>query len=172
MTEFWQTDLYTDGGVIGRNPSSLGGTWAWCLVDTTKNKRLAFDSGVITPQDIGLPVVTNNLTELFAALQGLLAIEAREPLWQGFLWSDSIITLRRLTFSSRFKGVPGGLKQLCLKIRRNKRWTPLLCKGHPTKSDLEVGYSKRGRPVSKHNVFVDKCCNKLAKKFLEGKKDG
>ncbi len=40
--------LYTDGGVIGQNPSLVGGTWAWCLVDASgEMRRHAF--GRITP---------------------------------------------------------------------------------------------------------------------------
>jgi hypothetical protein len=42
-------DLYTDGGVIGANPSPFGGTWAYCIVDTADNQRVTCNSGVITP---------------------------------------------------------------------------------------------------------------------------
>ena len=30
--------LYADGGVIGSNPSSLGGTWAWCGVSASGDR--------------------------------------------------------------------------------------------------------------------------------------
>ena len=51
--------LYTDGGVIGQNPSPIGGTWAWCMVgaDGTRTRHAY---GSVTPADLGTPTVSNN----------------------------------------------------------------------------------------------------------------
>jgi hypothetical protein len=72
--------LYADGGVIGANPSTIGGVWAWCQVADGRRGQCA--SGVITPTGAGLPAITNNLTELYAIL------EARESL--PYAWSGAI----------------------------------------------------------------------------------
>ena len=48
--------LYTDGGVIGQNPSPIGGTWAWCMVgaDGTRTRHAY---GYVTPADLDTPTV-------------------------------------------------------------------------------------------------------------------
>src|SRR5438477_7404135 len=84
-------DLYADGGVIGRNPSTLGGTWAWQI--TWDDVALQFDSGFVTPDGICLAVVTNNFTELFAVVTGMHMLPDR---WDGKIFTDSMITKCRL----------------------------------------------------------------------------
>ena len=51
--------LYTDGGVIGQNPSPIGGTWAWCMV-SEGGERTRHAYGYVTPADLGTPTVSNN----------------------------------------------------------------------------------------------------------------
>jgi hypothetical protein len=111
-----------------------------------------------------LPTITNNLTELLAVVKGL---EAMARGWQGILYSDSKVTWWRLTTSSKFNNIPSELSKKCLALRRNKLWTPILCGGHPKPADLEVGYDHRGLPVFTHNVWCDKRCTELAKRFKE-----
>lgn len=55
--------LYCDGGVIGRNPSKFGGTWAWCAVDET-GARVIERSDRIDCRPFQL--ITNNHTEQIA----------------------------------------------------------------------------------------------------------
>ena len=62
--------LYTDGGVIGQNPSLIGGTWAWCLVDASGEMR-RHAVGWLTPAELDAEAVTNNHTELLALVLGL-----------------------------------------------------------------------------------------------------
>ena len=162
MPDHLTYDVYCDGGVIGRNPSAYGGTWAWTLVNSA-GKRLECDSGVVEPKTWGLQKITNNFTELYAALQ---ALQAMPKGWQGFLWTDSRITYYRLTSSNKFNGIPEDLQQLCIKLRMIRTWTIMHLGGHPTRSDLEVGYDERGLPVSIYNVWCDKECKRQAKLFL------
>ncbi len=56
--------LFCDGGVIQKNPSPLGGTYAYCLVE--QDKRVWERAGVIGTDESGTPAVTNNLTEMLA----------------------------------------------------------------------------------------------------------
>lgn len=158
-------NLFVDGGVLGRNPSLHGGTYGWVLVNT-QGKRVEYDSGVITPESVGKQKVTNNLSELFAALAALEYVLANWPGYQGCLWTDSIITCRRLTNSVRFNGIPRAMELRCLKLRRNRLWLPQHLGGHPNKKELALGYDSRGLPVSIHNVFVDKLCQNESARYF------
>ena len=155
--------LFVDGGVIKQNPSPFGGTWAWCLVED--GEKVEGRSGVILPEDLGTKkkVVTNNQTELLAAVQGLSAL----PLtWAGTLFTDSKVTLHRLLGSPSFNGIPQWLVRKTLELRRNRKWTATLVKGHPTRIEAENGRTKRGTLVSPWNKWCDDECKRLAKNFL------
>lgn len=157
--------LYTDGGVIGRNPSALGGTWAWCVV-SEQGHCLRHESGVVTPLEIGLANVTNNYTELLAAVLGLETFQAE--LWPECLqcrWlTDSGVTLRRLTNGEKWHGIPEALKQRALRCRAAIASATLLG-GHPNRKELACGVRKDGKPVSVHNVWCDQQCTRLARQF-------
>lgn len=159
-------DLYADGGVIESNPSSIGGTWAWCHV-TVAGERLTSASGVITPAEAGLPFITNNLTELFALL------EARESLpyaWNGTICSDSWVSLQRVFLAARLKNVPDWLVQRLQRMQRDGWFSGCAWKlldGHPTKAQLLSGIGKRGSPVSEHNVFCDAECQRRAREYRQ-----
>lgn len=185
-------NLYSDGGCIGRNPSKIGGTWAWCLVgngkeskqnyemwsapDLSEEKILRCDYGVILPEEAGAKMVTNNVTELLAAVNALTAIG---HLWTGTLFTDSYVTLRRLLGGSKFSGVPQWLRMLVLDLRRNRlrqgrldrMWGVSLVAGHPTKKELATGKRERnGLPVSKWNVWCDKRCREEARRSLDSER--
>src|SRR4051794_41446106 len=85
--------IYADGGVIDRNPSSIGGTWAYCHVDDDDN-RISEQGGIFIPSPRGL--VTNNRMEFLALLS---ALEALPSGWSGRVCSDSRVTLGRLFHS-------------------------------------------------------------------------
>jgi len=164
--------LFADGGVIGRNPSAQGGTWAFCLVDTDLFGMHTLErSGVITPAEAGLPEITNNLTEMVAVVRGLQSLPDR---WFGIVHSDSQITLGRLFDGWKWKGIPPWLHTEFQKERaRLVHWgspviSPCLLQGHPTKAELDAGMGKRGYPVSINNVWCDKACGAEAEKFLKG----
>jgi ribonuclease HI len=65
-----QINIYVDGGVIGPNPSPKGGTFAYIFIEG-KEKRMLSGSGIVTPSEMGLDSITNNLTELLAAVNAL-----------------------------------------------------------------------------------------------------
>lgn len=151
--------LFTDGGVIGPNPSPLGGTWAWCLV--VNNDRIAYHaSGIVTPKDIGLPTVSNNVTELLAAVEGLDNAVPQPVDW----FTDSGVTLWRLTTGKKWAGVPDWLKARAIACRPGVKSATLLG-GHPNKAELASGRRKDGKPVSEWNVWCDHECNRLAAEF-------
>lgn len=152
-------ELFTDGGVCGRNPSKVGGTWTWVLVEEDVLVRQA--SGIVTPEDLGVAAVTNNQTELLAAVRALDAVGKE---WRGVLWTDSEVSWFRLQESKRFNGVPAWLRLWTLELRRQPRqYQVKLLGGHPTKKDLERGHRRDGTPVSSWNVLCDKRCQQLAK---------
>lgn len=153
------THVYCDGGVIGPNPSPLGGTWAFCWV--RHGMVIRKGSGVITPADAQLTHVTNNLTELLAVVQGLTPLP---PHWTGWLCTDSAITIQRLKGGFQGTSVPDWLKRRVFKLRaRSIRPQYLLLGGHPTAAELAAGtLTRNGRPCSPHNVWCDEECGRRA----------
>lgn len=158
--------LYTDGGVIGRNPSPDGGTWAFCHVDEA-GQRVHEESGIIYPGGFAIQAITNNQSELIALINGMLALPRG---WSGVVASDSAISLGRLFWSWKWHNVPLVMRakaQAALEHIDAANSTPLLLDGHPTKAQLVAGIGKRGHPVSEHNVWCDVACGQQAQKYRE-----
>lgn len=167
---FWSSDqrLYTDGGVIKKNPSEIGGTWAARYVVCGEVKKEL--SGTITPKAAGLPTITNNLTEMLALLRDL---EMLPETFNGYILSDSQITLGRTFQGWKWSNIPNWMHAIYQVQRQRLRWnliTPVLLAGHPTKEQLEKGIGKHGYPVSEHNVWCDKACGAEAEKFLQAQR--
>ncbi len=158
------TAIYADGGVIQINPSSIGGTWAWCHV-SAENIRVRTASGVVLPRQ-SCPLITNNLTEMIALVKGM---EALPQGWAGCIYSDSQITLGRLFEGWKMSGIPAVLIRQGAEAMARLDWarcTYVLLDGHPTKAQLLAGRGKRGGPVSEHNVFCDRQCQLEAAAFM------
>ena len=156
--------LYVDGGVIGSNPSMIGGTYAY---------RLIFEDGnnvgwanVVTPAEIGGPV-TNNQTEMLAMLEGLKRLPDH---WVGTIYSDSAVTLGRVFSGWKWKNIPVWMHKVYQEQRaRLTYWSELKyvqLDGHPTKAQLLSSIGKRGNPVSEHNVWCDHACQRAGEEFL------
>ena len=166
MGQLYNEILFTDGGCAGPNPSKIAGTWAFVRVDKSTDKILEKRSGIITPKRVQLPAITNNLSELYAAWKALKSLPVD---WDGKIYTDSQVTLWRITDGLKFAGIPSWIETEVRQLRQNRQWTAKLLSGHPTKEDLRIGRSKRtGRPVNKWNVFCDDECNRLARQFMEG----
>lgn len=163
-----QDGLFTDGGIRGRNPSPLGGSWCWILVASGLPVRE--ESGFVTPADVGLPTVTNNVTELIAALH---ALEGMPPGWCGTLYTDSQITLYRVEQrakgrkAARMAGVPSWIQERLQRAKaRLGAYRVSLLGGHPTAHELNRGCRADGLPVSLWNVHCDRVCRRLAEEGL------
>jgi ribonuclease HI len=173
--------LYTDGGVIWdksigiASRSRIGGTWAWVLVEDDE-RIISQASGVITPVDMGVDSITNNISELYAALEGLKQVNLRE--WDGKVCVDSQVTLRRLTTVEIHKieadaTYPFDLRRRLLDFRQARpnrsyygRFT--LLGGHPTEDDLKAGKTKkRGLPCSKWNALCDTMANEAGVAYVK-----
>lgn len=150
--------LYTDGGVISKNPSPYGGTWAWILV---RDEQIVDQgSGILRPEMIDLfNTVTNNQSELFALIRGLSCLEAHVTLE---ICSDSNVSLGRVFRGSSFHNIPSWMVgELNGQRRRFLNWSKFsytLMDGHPTKEHLALGIGKRGHPVSIFNKMCDDLC--------------
>lgn len=157
--------LFVDGGVIIKNPSTVGGTWAWRLV--TDDIVVREGSGVITPQQAEMATISNNLTEMLALVRGLQALQST---WRGDICSDSQITLGRAFNGWKWTNIPAWLHREFHRERTRlvtwNRLRPLLHQGHPTRDELAWGKGYKGYPVSKHNVACDKACGERALEFL------
>lgn len=164
-TEISVNKLYCDGGVIGHNPSPIGGTWAYRRVidQMVVDER----SGIITPDSAQTPCVTNNLTEMLALVYGLLSLP---PIWLGTIYSDSQITLGRASLGWKWKNIPSWLyKEFGCAAKRLVNFKDIkyvLLQGHPTKSELLAGVGSKGYPVSEHNVWCDLACGQRAREFM------
>jgi len=155
--------VYADGGVCLKNPSPIGGSWAWLQVAHDEVLREA--SGHVTPGQAGFPggTVSNNFTELLAAV---LALEALPDGWCGTLYTDSQVTLYRLTGSRKFGGIPEPLRRRCqAQLARVGFVRVVLLGGHPSRKDLAAGYRRDGLPVSKFNVRADELCGLRAREL-------
>jgi ribonuclease HI len=158
------TDLYCDGGVIGANPSLIGGTWAFCIVEA--GVRVLERSNVFVPEE-GLPEITSNFTEMLALVSGLRALPTG---WAGTVYSDSQITLGRAFDGWKWTNIPDWLRHDYERARMRLDWANIkhvLVQGHPTKAELAAGIGASGRPVSEHNVWCDKACGAKGKWYLE-----
>lgn len=159
--------LYTDGGVIGQNPSLIGDTWAWCLVDASGEMR-RHAVGWLTPAELDAEAVTNNHTELLALVLGLEALDAD---FAGTVYSDSWVSLQRVFLAAKLNNVPQWLVERLQILQKSGRLANLdytLLDGHPTRAQIEAGIGKRGHPVSIHNVWCDQQCSALARERLQG----
>lgn len=160
-------ELYADGGVIKKNPSEIGGTWAFVV--TIEDDLLYRRSGVYTPEKLHVHKVTNNHMELIALLKGLdFCIEKGLEIER--VYSDSNVSLGRLFRGWGMKNIPPWLVRKKEEIMSHynintMRWQ--LLDGHPTKKQLEAGIGKRCHPVSKWNVKCDTLCNEEAQHYLE-----
>jgi ribonuclease HI len=150
--------LYTDGGVIGRNPSTIGGTWAFCAVDESDN-RVMQRSGVVFATAVRF--ITNNHTEQIAIVK---ALEAMPAGWSGKLYTDSWVALVRVFKNGKTRNLPRNIIDRTTAARqRLGEIEPVLLAGHPTKAELAGGV-KGKLPVSQHNVWCDQQCRAEALK--------
>lgn len=159
-----QQTLYTDGGVIGPNPSTVGITWAWRLVGPD-GAPLQHNVGAFLCDDVS-PTLGNNFAELLAAVEGLESLPVG---WRGTLASDSQNTIGRIFLGWKVKtGVPPWLLNRLRAVQQridlpNCRY--VLLDGHPTQAQLDAGRGKRGAPVSVHNVWCDQQCTALGQQI-------
>jgi len=158
--------VYADGGCILGNPSKHGGTWAFCYTTGPQpGARLYGGSGVVRPDELELPVVTNNVTELLALV---IALEQLPIGWTGPVHTDSLNALNRVHFpdDAKFKNVPGFLvERTRAATKRLGKLRFVLVGGHPTKGELQAGQNEHGMPVSIHNVWCDGQCQDRSKEF-------
>jgi ribonuclease HI len=155
--------VYADGGVIGANPSQIGGTWAYCYVDADGD-RLTTQSGIVVPSDLELAVITNNLTEMLALLNAL------EPLphgWSGQVYSDSMVTLGRLFKGWKMTGIPYDLQNRARRLvaAHLGQVTWIRLDGHPSREHLASGIGPRGGPVSVHQQHCDLTCARIGEEY-------
>lgn len=154
--------VFCDGGVIQKNPSSIGGTWAWCGVDADGNRIV--ERGGVCPAPDGR-LITNNHTEQIAIVK---ALEFLPDGWSGVCHSDSMVALGRVFLGWATKNLPANIiyRTTAARLRMGQMKFVLL-QGHPTKADLKRGIgAKRNLPVSIHNVWCDQEYGRQAKAHL------
>ena len=153
--------VFADGGVIRKNPSEIGGTWAFALVNAIGGRVAAASGHVAAAEVAPLPWVSNNLTECVALL---LAFEQLPDGWAGPAYSDSLNAIKAHTRAGLGgcdldppEYLPGDLWRRMARCRnRLGAVTFTLLGGHPTRAELAAGVRKDGKPVSAHNVFCDR----------------
>lgn len=162
--------VYADGGVLLRNPSPDGGTFAAVWVNKIGG-RVGFTTGSVTPADLGRPWVSNNLTEVLALVAGLEPLPAG---WAGEVFSDSLNAIRAVRDCETRPNpdwLPAGIWDRVRGVRRRLgALSFVLLGGHPSKEELAAGKRKDGKPVSVHNVHCDKLCGEVAAAMLTQKR--
>jgi ribonuclease HI len=138
-------DLYTDGYTIGYNPSRIGGTWAFVLVE--RGRVVEQVTGVVVPDDVDTRGVTNNQVELLAVLKGLEF--AREQGYKiGTVYSDSQITLGRVFQNWSLKNIPTWMVEMLRRVKPSP-WTVR-------------GEWVKGHNGNKYNELCDHLCEEQA----------
>lgn len=160
--------LYSDGGVVKKNPSPIGGTWAYVLVRDDQD-IIGFNKGFISPQDMGVDeFVTNNQTELLAMVEGLSHLK-HDAIVE--ICSDSEITLGRMFRGYALKNIPAWLVRVMKheqeRLIHFKKFTYTLMDGHPTAMEVQRGIGKKGHITSKYNVLCDDMCNQVAQRYKD-----
>lgn len=168
--------LFADGGVILKNPSTIGGTWAWCGVSAS-GEHIREVGGYLLPNTstcpgwprVGSRTVTNNESEFYAALR---AIESMPAGWSGMLVCDSKITLDRMWQLMQGEHLTAFRSdwqvRACRALQRSDGVRLVHVAGHPTIEDQWRGFTfKDGKKVrvSRHNVWCDKRCTELARDY-------
>jgi ribonuclease HI len=160
-----QVSIYTDGGLLSSNPSSLGFTWAWCRVEA--GVRVAEASGWVRASELpprpetGIREATGNVAEFYAVLMAFEALADGEIVT---VFTDSEITIKRWAEVGALHGIPISWRQRmnhCLARHGGSFWHHL--DGHPSKADLERGHKENGDAVSEHNVYVDALCRQAGR---------
>ena len=156
--------IFTDGGVIKKNPSAIGGTWAFVCVDA-QNEKIYEESGVV-PAPNGKSI-TNNQTEIIAIIK---ALEAMPENWNGILFSDSKISLGRVFEGWKMEGLTTNIiaRAIAAKNRAGKDVKPILLQGHPTKKML-VFKSRHADFNRKINQPLRRC-RKVSRRHRQEKK--
>lgn len=161
--------LYTDGGVIFKNPSPYGVTCAWALVD---DEHLIRHESYISVLN-GL--TTNNQSELLAIVFGLESLHFMDRRSVVEVCSDSEISLMRVFMGSSMANVPQWIQNRLLNVKDKfinwDRFSYTLVGGHPTKISLKKGTNAKGQPVSRWNVFCDDLCRQESQKFMMSVKE-
>lgn len=154
--------VYADGGLCLSNPSPYGGSWAYVMVDENQ-KVFREQSGFMTPQQLEMPVATNNVMELYALVRAILCTSVDAS---PHFYTDSKVTLLRVFGGSRLANVPAWLleateaAQFLLPCFPGFAYT--LLQGHPSQIELNGGTGDTGRPVSIHNARCDELCRTQA----------
>jgi hypothetical protein len=146
---------YTDGGVIGMNPSQDGGSWAFRYV--AGGVPTWEQAGVVLLSELppSMPYVSCNLTEFLAILLAVEGLPGDSPVE---VCSDSINAIDAFRYPDRKNWVPAHLwqRRVAEMARLDGRIGFKLLGGHPTKIELAQGFKDRnGLPVSEHNQWCD-----------------
>lgn len=156
------TAAYCDGGLLDRNPSAIGGTWAYVLISKDDEVVRQGSGTVLVNDEWGMDRITNNFTELLAALK---AMEQLPDGWNGTIYTDSLITLRRITGGQSFVGIPVKMKTEVRHQLARLSHRAVLLGGHPTAKELRMGRTARGYPCSRWNVACDAACNEESERY-------
>jgi ribonuclease HI len=172
--------LYTDGSTPLKNPSPVGITYAFLVVDTS-GIVIHEESGHLKTKDCGTYLASNNLAEMIAAVKALeyVAENIKEADEKVTLCTDSELTAFRMFRGYSIAKLP---KNVCSRLGTafasiEEAGITLdfqLLAGHPTRADLAQGYKeKKGRqlPVSLYNVRVDKMCKDESKLLTSNETD-
>jgi ribonuclease HI len=157
--------LFCDGGVIGLNPSPIGGTWAIRLL--MEDSLVHADSGILLCGN-SENKITNNITEMLALVHGLESLTNFDD-WT--VYSDSLVTIGRASMGWQWNHMPLDIvnrwKAQVKRLENYSKFKWVNLEGHPTKADLAAGISKNGRPVHLQNKLCDKECTRLAVQYLK-----
>lgn len=97
--------LYVASGLIGSNPSMIGGLYAWRLVFEHQEP---FGAAAVIPMSVIGEPITNNQAEMLALLAGL---EQVSEAFCGAIYSQSMVTLGRAFQGWKWTNIPSKLHE-------------------------------------------------------------
>lgn len=159
--------IFADGGLMSPNPSKVGGTWAFCCINSNNTRIVEHGGYIASPEG---RIITSPTMEHIALV---MALESLPDGWSGLVQSDCQVALYRIFRGWRTRYLPMNVKERAeAAVKRLGVLHHKLYAGHPTKADLERGYSiKKGLPVSEHQHWCDQECNRQKQLYFQKLKE-
>jgi hypothetical protein len=145
------------------NPSLLGFTWAWVLVDEHDQlvrKQYGYEVCPIVVDGRTWACQTD-LGEFYALMRALAHLPEG---WSGEVATDNLLTIHRMFHQQPTRSIPPKWVKIAAKLRADLMGNggllvPIHLRGHPTRDQLLLGHDgtegRPGIPVSRWNVEVD-----------------
>lgn len=151
--------IWTDAGLLSRNPSDKGSVWAGVYVGQGGNVLMTKKGHLLCNQT--LPSITSHVAELYAIIRALDSVPSE---WTGEVYSDNETAIGWYFQTYKVNALPALVLREMLTSRNRLFNFPKIefavCKSNPTQKELMYKRALDGTdmPVSIYNKMADKIC--------------